>query len=324
MKAIKQLKYGSFDELKLKEVPKPDPAENEILIRVKASSVNFGNMAVVGGKPLISRFWSGLLKPKQQIPGSDVSGVVEKVGKNVTQFYPGDEVYGDLFSYKCGAYAEYALATENLVILKPTNISFEEAAAIPQSGLVALQALFNKGQIQPGYKVLIYGASSGNGTFAVQIAKSFGAEVTAVCSTGNIELVKSLGADYVIDYKKEDFLNYDRKYNLILGMSGYRSIYDYKNALTDEGIYVSVGGDMKQVNEGMMLGPLLSINSKKTLTFLYQRPSQKDLLFMKEMIESGKIKPVVDRTFLLEETAEALKYYSLGHSKGKVIIQVNY
>jgi NADPH:quinone reductase-like Zn-dependent oxidoreductase len=320
MQAINYTKYGPLNVLKLEEVRKPVPGNEEVLVRILASSVNFGNVALVKGEPFVSRFWSGLIKPKYTNPGSDISGVVEEVGKEVTRFKPGDEVIGDLVGCGLGAYAQYVACPESVLAMKPANISHEQAASVPQSALVALQGLRNKGNIQPGQKVLIYGASGGNGTFAVQVAKAFGAEVTGVCSTKNMELVRSIGADHVIDYTREDLFSQGGGYDLILSTAGYQSIYDYKRALGPRGTYVSAGGAMKQVNQGMLLGPLLSIKGGKKLTFLYQRTSQEDLFTMKELIEAGKVMPVIDRIYPLEDTIYAMEYYSKGRSRGKVII----
>jgi NADPH:quinone reductase-like Zn-dependent oxidoreductase len=323
MKAIVYKKYGSLDVLNLEEIPKPTPGDDEVLVEVFASSVNFGDLALVKGEPFIARLWSGLLKPKHQIPGGDIAGRVEAVGGNVKQFKPGDEVFGDISGFGFGGYAEYVSAPENALALKPAGSTFEEAAAVPQAALVALQGLRDKGRIQPGQKVLINGASGGNGTFAVQIAKSFGAEVTGVCGTSNLGMVRSIGADHVIDYTREDFAATGRLYDLILATAGYRSISDYKRALSPKGIYVSAGGSMAQVFQGLLLGPWMSIIGTRKLTHLYHRPSRDDLLFMKELLETGKVKPVIDRRFPLNEAAEAFRYYGEGHSRGKVVITVS-
>jgi NADPH:quinone reductase-like Zn-dependent oxidoreductase len=324
MKAIVCPAYGSLDVLSFEEVEKPVPGDDDVLVQVHASSVNFGNLALVKGEPFISRLWSGLSKPKDPIPGGDVAGRVEAVGKNVTQFKPGDEVYGDTSSCGFGAFAEYVAAPQDTFALKPANVSFEEAAAVPQAALVALQGLRDKGQIQPGQRVLINGASGGNGTFAVQIAKAFETEVTAVCSTRNVELVRSIGADHVIDYTQEDFAENEGQYDLILATGGDRAIADYKRALSPTGTYVSAGGSMRQIFQGLLLGPFVSMGGDKTLTNLYHRPNQDDLVFMKELIEGGKVKSVIDRRYPLSEAAEALRYYAEGRSQGKVVITVEH
>jgi len=322
MKAIVFTKYGSLDVLKLQEVQKPTPSDDQVLVQVHASSVNFANLAHVRGQPFVARLWSGFLKPKHKIPGGDIAGRVETVGKNVTQFQPGDEVFGDLADRGFGAFAEYVPVSENSIALKPANMTFEEAAAVPQAGVVALQGLRNMGQIQPGQKVLIVGASGGNGTFAVQIAKAFEAEVTGVCSTRNVDLVRSLGADHVIDYTKQDFATSGQHYDLILSTAGYRSVFDYKRALSPQGTYVSAGGSMAQVYQGMFLGPLISMRGDKKLTYLYARQNQQDLVFLKELIEAEKVKAVIDRRYPLSEAPEALRYYGEGHSRGKVVVTV--
>ena len=322
MKAIVCTKYGPLDVLSFEEVQKPTPGDDEVLVQVFASSVNYGNVALVKGEPFMSRLWSGLSKPKDPIPGGDVAGRVEAVGKNVTQLQPGDEVYGDTSSCGFGAFAEYVAAPANMFALKPANVSFEEAAAVPQAALVALQGLRDKGQIQAGQKVLINGASGGNGTFAVQIAKAYGTEVTAVCSTRNVEMVRAIGADHVIDYTQENFAENEGQYDLIFATGGDRPISDYKRALSPSGTYVSAGGSMKQVFQGMLLGPFMSMGGSQTLTSLYQRPNQDDLVFMKGLIEDGKVKPVIDKSYPLSEAADALRYYAEGHSQGKVVITV--
>ncbi|MFC1972426.1 NAD(P)-dependent alcohol dehydrogenase [Chloroflexota bacterium] len=319
MKAIVCTNYGPPDTLKLEEVPKPTPGDDQVLVKVHAASINYSTMALVTGKPsLIRLMGGGLLKPKIRIPGAEVAGQVESVGRNVKQFQPGDEVFGDLSMFGRGAFAEYVAAPENALALKPTVITFEEAAAVPETALVALQGLRDKGQIQPKQKVLINGSSGGIGTFAVQIAKYFGAEVTGVCSTSNLDLVRSLGADHVIDYTKEDFTRNGQSYDLILATVGYRSIFDFRRALSPRGIYVVTGGSLAQVFQPMLLGPLVSGNKK--MTNLVLKLNQGDLVFMKELIEAGKVKPVIDRCYPLSEIAEALRYYGEGHAKGKVVV----
>jgi NADPH:quinone reductase-like Zn-dependent oxidoreductase len=322
MRAVTYYEYGPPDILKIEEVPEPVPKENEVLVKVQAASINFANPALVRGKPFIIRMMvGGLTKPKYNIPGSDLAGTVESVGPNVTEFKPGDEVYGDLSSSGFGTYAEYAVAPVNMLANKPSNLTFEEAAVVPQSGLVALQGL-RKGNIKKGQKVLIVGASAGNGTFAVQIAKAFEAEVTGVCSTKNIDLVRSIGADKVIDYTKENFTESGELYDLIFATAGYRSILDYKKALKSGGIYVMAGGKMSQVCQAL-IGPLFAIGSGKTLTNLSQHQDRDDLACMAELIESGKVKPVIDTVYPLDQVSEAFKHYETGRSRGKIVISVN-
>jgi NADPH:quinone reductase-like Zn-dependent oxidoreductase len=319
MKAIVYEKYGPPDVLELKEVEKPAPKDDEVLIRVHAASVTFGDLAAVKGEPFMVRLSLGLREPKFKIPGKDLAGRVEAVGAKVKEFKPGDEVFGDISECGWGAYAEYVAVPESAIVLKPTNISFQQAAAAPESAVVALQGLRDKGHIQPGQKVLIYGASGGIGTFAVQIAKSFGAEVTGVCSTRNLELVRSIGAEHVIDYTKEDFAHNGKRYDLILATAGYRSIFDYQRALSPKGNYVATGGSMAQVFQPMLLGPWLSTGGRK-MSNLAMKPNKKDLTFIKELIEAGKVTPVIDKSFPLSELPEALRYYGEGHSRGKVVI----
>jgi len=322
MKAIIQRNYGSFDVLEYGDVEKPTPRDDEVLVKVHATAINFGNMVLVTGKPFLTRLESGLPRPKHLNSGSDVAGVVESVGKNVTMFKPGDAVFGDNLQSGAGTYAEYVCAPENELALKPANITFEEAAAAPQAAMVALQGLRNVGRIQAGQKVLITGASGGNGTYAVQIAKAFGAEVTAVCSTRNIELVRSLGADQVIDYTQEDFSQNGQQYDLIIAMGGYRSLSDYERVLAPEGIFVWAGGKLKGLFETMMFGSWTAKKGKKKMTNLSHQQSQDDLVYITELMESGKVRSVIDRCFPLEETADAFRHYQAGHMQGKVIIRV--
>ncbi len=325
MKAIVCTKFG-LDGLKLEEIEKPDPKDNEVLVKIHASSVNYNILAYMSGKPVFARLMGiGLLKPKVKIPGGDIAGRVEAVGRNVKQFKPGDEVFGNLDGCGFGAFAEYVAVPENVLAFKPVNVSFEEAAAAVQAASVALQGL-RKGKIEAGQKVLIYGASGGIGTFAVQIAKSFGAEVTGVCSTKNLDFVRSIGADHVIDYTKEDFTKNGQHYDLIIATAGYRSIFDYKRALSPEGIYVMVGGSMRgekamaQIYQAWFLGPLLSMTGSKKLRILSAAPNKQDLVFIKELMEAGKIKTFIDRRYPLSEVADALRYYEDRHARGKVVI----
>ncbi len=283
--------------------------------------MNYNTLLFVKGEPFIGRIFTGLFKPKLQTPGNDIAGRVEAVGINVKQFKQGDEVYGDLSECGFGAFAEYVSVPENALALKPVNVSFEEAAAVPEAALVALQAIRDSGQIRTRQNVLIYGASGGIGTFAVQIAKYFGVEVTAVCSTRNLDLVRSLGADHVIDYTQEDFTKNGHHYDLILATAGYRSIFDYKRALSPGGIYVVTGGTMTQIFQGMLMGPLISMTGGKKLSSMTVKPN-KDLVFMKELIETGKVKPVIDSSYSFNKTAEALQYYGEGRARGKVVITV--
>lgn len=321
MKAVVCNHYGPPGALALEEVPMPVPKNDEVLVNVHAASVTFSSLALVSGRPFIARLaGAGLVKPKNRIPGSDIAGRVEAVGRNVTKFVPGDEVFGDLSGCGRGGFAEYVCAPEHALAKKPGNISFEEAAAVPEAALVALQALRDKGQIRKGQKVLIYGASGGIGSFAVQIARYFGAEVTGVCSAGNADLVRSIGADHIIDYTTEDFTKNGQQYDLILATAGYRSIFDYRRSLGPGGIYVATGGAMAQIFQGILLGPFLSTGGKRMGSMLVE--PNRDLDFMREIIEAGRVKPVIDRCYPLHLTAEALQYYGKGHARGKVVITV--
>ncbi|MFL7838371.1 MAG: NAD(P)-dependent alcohol dehydrogenase [Candidatus Promineifilaceae bacterium] len=322
MKAVVYEEYGSPDVLELKEVEKPTLNDDEVLIKIYAAAVTAGDAIVLEGKPFVTRFATGLQKPKNTIPGKEMAGRVEAVGGNVTQFQPGDEVYGDLSVAGWGALAEYAAVPENAVALKPANLTFEQAAAVPESAVVALQALRDKGKIQPGQKVLVNGASGGVGSYAVQIAKAFGAEVTAVCSSRNIDMVRSLGADYVIDYTQEDFTQNGKQYDLILAVNGYHPISAYRRALSPEGIYVASGGSMAQSLQATMIGPFISMTGSKKMGGMLVKPNQNDLVFLKELLETGKVIPVIDRCYPLSEVADAFRYISEGHAKGKVVIVV--
>ncbi len=321
MKAIVYAQYGSPDVLQLKEVARPAPKEDEVLIRVHAASVNAADWHYLRGAPFLFRLETGFPKPKNTFLGADVAGRVEAVGRNVTQFQPGDEVFGDLSESGRGTFAEYVCASENALALKPANISFEEAAAVPMAAVVALQGL-RAGKIQRGQKVLVNGASGGVGTFAVQIAKAFGAEVTAVCSTMKLDLVRSIGADHVIDYTQEDFTRNRQQYDLILAVNGYRSISDYKRALSPTGTYVMSGGDTAQMMEAMFLGPWMSRKGSRKMGNLAAKPNQKDLIFVKELLETGKVVPVIDRCYPLREVASAIRYLEEGHAQGKIVITV--
>lgn len=320
MRAIITNKYGSPDVIDLREVKNPIPNDDQVLVKIYAASLNYGNLVLLKGKPFLARFAFGLSKPKYIIPGGDISGRIESVGKNVKHFKPGDEVFGDLSGCGWGGFAEYVTVSEHSLVLKPSNISFAEAAAVPMAATTALQSLRDKGKIKSGQKVLINGASGGVGTFAVQIAKSFGAEVTGVCSTRNLDIVKSIGADNVIDYTTEDFTKNTENYDLILAVNGYHPISAYKRSLSPNGNYVMVGGSGVQLTQAMILGPLLSMTGSKKLGSFLQRPNQNDLIFIKELLEAGKIKPVIDRYYKLSEVPNAFRYFEEGHTQGKIVI----
>ena len=321
MKAIVQTRYGSPDVLQLTELAKPTPADNEVLIKIYAASVNPVDLHLMRGKPFFLRIMGGGLRaPKRKVPGHDIAGRVESVGKNVTQFKPGDEVFG-----ACrGAFAEYGCAKEDNLAPKPANSSFEDAAALPVAALTALQGLRDKGRIRPGRKVLIDGASGGVGTFAIQIAKSFGAEVTAVCSTGKIDTARSLGADHIIDYTREDFTKSGQHYDLILAANGHHSIFDYRRALTPDGIFVMAGGGGVQALQTGLLGPLLSRIGRKKMRFFLAKINQKDLVVLKDLMEARKVAPVIDRRYQLSRAAEAVRYLAQGHARGKIILTIEH
>jgi NADPH:quinone reductase-like Zn-dependent oxidoreductase len=323
MKAMIATQYGSTDVLRLAEVEKPMPQDNQVLVEVHAVAVNAGDILLLSGKPFLVRLMGyGLLKPKNQILGAAVAGRVEAVGPNVRQFQPGDEVFGDLSDSGHGGFAEYVCASEEAWVLKPSRLSFEEAAAVPVAAVTALQGLRNKTQIQPGQKVLIYGASGGVGTFAVQIAKAFGAEVTAVCSTRHVDIMRSLGADHIIDYTQQDFSQNGQRYDLILAANGDVSISDYRRALTPTGTYVMSGGSNKQLMQAMLLGAWISRNGSQKMSNLMAKPNRQDLAFLSELLESGKVVPVIDRCYPLDQGIEAVRYLEAGHAQGKVVISV--
>ncbi len=318
MKAMVYTKYGSPDVIHPKDVEKPTPKDDEVLVKIHAASVNAYDWHFLTADIFLIRLMGGgLLKPKDTRLGADIAGRVEAVGRNVKQFRPDDEVFGDISH---GGFAEYVCAPESRLALKPANLSFEEAAAVPMAALTALQGLRDTGQIQPGQKVLINGASGGVGTFAVQIAKSFGAEVTAVCSPRNLDQARSIGADQVIDYTREDFTQNGQQYDLILAANGYHSLSAYKRALTSKGIYVMAGGKPGQIFQAMLLGSWMSETGGKRMGGVSAKIDQKDLGLIKELIEAGKVKPIIDRRYPLSEAAEALRYLGTGHARGKVVI----
>jgi NADPH:quinone reductase-like Zn-dependent oxidoreductase len=325
MKAIVYCDYGVAN-LKLEEIEKPTPADDQLLVRVRAASVNPLDWHFIEGTPKIMRAMGvGLRKPKDTRLGVDYAGTVEAVGKNVTQFKPGDEVFGG----KTGAFAEYVCArADRAVALKPAGITFEQAASVPIAAITALQGLRDKGKVQAGQKVLINGASGGVGTFAVQIAKSFGAEVTGVCSTRNLDMVRSLGADQVIDYTKEDFTKGEQRYDVILDNVPNHSLSECRRILTPKGKYVMIGGGGP--NEGRLIGPfgrvihtlLLSPFISQQMGMMLAELNQKDLTILADMMQAGTVKPVIDRTYPLSQIADAIRYLEQGHARGKVIITV--
>lgn len=320
MKAIVREIYGSPDVLRLADVPTPTIGDGGVMVRVHAASANAGDWHLLRGTPLPFRLVAGLIKPKYKIIGNDIAGTVEAVGRNVTEFKSGDEVFGEVSRCGFGAYAEYVVAREDALALKPADLSFEEAAAVPTSGCTALQGL-RKGQIQSAQNVLIHGAAGGVGTFAVQIAKALGAEVTAVCSTKNTEMIHSIGADHVLDYTRADFANSGQKFDLILAVNGDRSICDYRRALAPTGRYVMSGGSNRQLRDALFLGPLLSIGGQK-LGNLLAKPNQSDLLVLKDLVETGKVRPVLERCYQLSEVPEAIRHLETRHASGKLVVAI--
>ena len=320
LKAIVFTKYGTPDVLELKEIDKPIPKEDEVLVKVYAVSINDWDIGLLQGGDIINRLINGLFKPKIQILGSDIAGRIEAVGKNVKKFQPGDEVYGDL-SGSWGGFAEYVCALENKLTLKPAGMSFEEAASIPQAAMLAIQGLLDKGQIQSGQKLLINGAGGGVGTFAIQIAKLFGVEVTGVDSLEKLAMMRSMGYDHVINYKHVDFTKNGQRYDLILDVKTNRSVFDYTRALNRNGIYVIVGGSLVRLLQALFLGPWISIISKKKICFVALK-SNKDLESMNELFEAGKVKPIIDGHYQIDEVPKAMRLFSEGTHKGKVVITV--
>jgi len=324
MKAIVRERYGPPDVLELRDVERPAIDDDSILVRVRAASINAYDWHMMRGRPSLVRIVAGLRKPKSSAMGVDVAGQVEAVGKNVTQFRPGDEVFGS----RSGSLAEYVRGTsQSFLVPKPARLTFEQAAAVPMAGTTALQGLRDKGQIRPGQKVLINGASGGVGTFAVQIAKAFGAHVTAVCSTGNLEQARSLGADEVIDYTKEDFTRSGKRYDVILDVAASGPLSSRRRVLEPSGILVGVGSadsryGMTSLLAGLVETAVLSRFGKQKMPFFLAKNSKEDLMVLTELIETGKIRPVIDRTYPLRETAEAIRYLEAGHARAKVVITV--
>jgi len=318
MKAVVAPKYGSPDVLQLSEVEKPTLEDDRVLVRVHAASVNAMDWHLLRGKPFLVRLMGfGLLRPKHRILGGDFAGRVEAVGERETRFHPGDDVFGN----QLGSFAEYVSARRERLTSKPANISFEAAAAVPVAAVTALQGLRDKGQIRPGQKVLIVGASGGVGTFAVQIAKSFGAEVTAVCSTGNVDRVRSLGADRTIDYTREDFARSADKYDLILVVNGQRRLSSYKRALRPNGRCVMIGGgSLSQLMGGGLLWPFLSGGKGSKYGGIMANVTTEDLDFLRPLLETGKVVPVVEKRYTLNQVPEAIKYVEAGHARGKSVI----
>ena len=321
MKAIVHDRYGSPDVLELQEVEKPNVTDDGVLVRVRAASVNPADWYGMTGLPYVGRALMGLFKPKQRVLGVDFAGTVEAVGEDITEFRPGDDVFGG----RSGSFAEY-VCVRNAVVLKPANVTFEQAAAVPIAALTALQGLRDKGQVQPGHKVLINGASGGVGTFAVQIAKALGAEVTGVCSTRNVDLVRSIGADHVVDYTREDFTRNDRRYDLMLDVAGSRSWSECKRVLNPQATLVIVGAP----KGNRLIGPLshivkvrlAALRSSQRVVFFIAKVNKADMEVLQELLEAGKVTPVIDRRYELSEVADAFRYLGEGHAQGKIVITV--
>jgi NADPH:quinone reductase-like Zn-dependent oxidoreductase len=319
MQAIVQDTYGSTEVLQSRDIDKPEIGDTEVLVRVHAASVHVGDWILMTGSPFVMRLATGLLKPKNPVPGTDVAGTVEAVGKDVKHLRPGDEVFG----WAAGAFAEYAHADENQFVKKPADLTFEQASAIGVSASTALQLLRDDGKVRPGQKVLINGASGGVGTFAVQIAKAFGAEVTGVSSTGNLDLVSSIGADHVIDYTREDFTTGTERYDLILDNVGNHSMAQTRRALTPRGTLISNGGGHEDGKLGRTVRAMLaSMLVKQQASPTVKSQNRDDLVALKGLVEAGKVTPVIDRTYLLIETPEAIGHVAAGHARGTVVIAV--
>ena len=324
MKAILTTEHGRpLDVLQLRQVPTPEPSEAEVLVRLFASSVNPLDDFSIRGPLFFVPKLGRLLKPTHRIAGADYAGIIESTGPGVNQFRPGDAVFGASFTRKGqGGFAEYVCAREDALAPKPTNLSFEQAAAVPVAAITALQALRDHGGVQPGQNVLIDGASGGVGTFAIQIAKSFGANVTAVCSTRNLELARSLGANHVIDYTRVNFTRNGLRYDLIVGVNAHHSIFDYRRALSPNGTFVLVGGELARMLQAISLKPLLSMIGSKKMRFFIAKVNPTDLMVLKDLLEAGKVVPIIDRQYPLDEVAGAIRYRGEGHAQGKVVISI--
>jgi NADPH:quinone reductase-like Zn-dependent oxidoreductase len=318
MKAIVYEHYGSPDVLRLTEVKKPAPKDDEVLIKIHAVSVNGSDKENLIGKPLYARI-GGLFKPVNQILGSDIAGQVEAVGKDNTEFKAGDEVFGEIPGYR-GGFAEYVCTHGKTLALKPASLTFEEAAAIPQAGVIALQGIRDKGQVKPGQKVLINGAGGSAGSFAIQLAKLYGAEVTGVDNGGKFDFMRSLGADHVIDYQREDFTKSGKQYDLMLDLIAHRSVFACQRALRPNGTYFFVGGSVAVLFQVLLLGLLIKRTATKNIRVLAVPQNRKDLIAITKLCEAGKIVPVIDRRYSLSEVPEALRYVGEGYAKGKVVI----
>jgi NADPH:quinone reductase-like Zn-dependent oxidoreductase len=320
MKAVVYTRYGPPDVLRFTDVERPAPKDNEVLVKVHAVSLNASDWEVLWGKPLYSRIL-GPFRPRHHILGSDIAGWVEAAGRDTTLFQPGDEVFADILSYM-GGFAEYVCAPESALARMPAGMTFEEAAALPQAGAIALQGIRDKGRVQPGQKVLINGAGGGSGMYAVQLAKLHGAEVTGVDNAEKLEFMRSLGADHVIDYTREDFIRNGRTYDLILDLAAHRSAFAYKGSLMRGGRYLYVGGSVATLLQVLLIGPLIGRAQNKKIGLLAVRLGAQHLAPLVELCQAGKIATVIDRRYRLSEVPEALRYLGEGHNKGKVVVIV--
>ena len=322
MKAIVRHEYGSPDVLELEEIEKPKVGDDDVLVKVHAASANASDVELLTAHPLYVRLVGfGSWRPKIPILGSDIAGRVEAVGRNVTRFQPDDEVLADTFHHGLAGFAEYVSIPESaLLVHKPEGLTFETAAAIPQAAVIALQGIRDEGRVQAGHQVLINGAGGGAGTFAVQLAKSLGAEVTAVDRGSKADMLRSIGADHVVDFRREDFTDLGRRYDLILDLAAHRSILDHKRVLSPNGVYAMVGGGMGSILQALFLGPWISKTGNKKMGLLAVKPNKKDLTYVTELVAEGKLEPVIDRRYPLSEAAEGLRYLGAGHARGKVVI----
>jgi len=322
MKAIVRYTYGSPDVLRLVDVPTPTPRDDEVLVQIEATSINAADWRMLRADPFLARLDLGLLRPRNRILGFDIAGRVAAVGRAVRQLAPGDEVFGNLFDLRGGAFAEYAAVPERLLVRKPANLSFAQAAAVPMAAVTALRGLRETKPVQPGQQVLINGASGGVGTFAIQIAKALGAEVTAVVGSRNVDLARQLGADLVLDHTREDFTQRDERYDLILAVNGYQPITAYRKTLRPGGAYVMAGGSTAQMLQTLLLGPWMSKKGGPRMAVLESKPSAADLAVVKAMLEAGTVTPVIDRTFTLGQVPDAIRHLEQGHPRGKVVVAV--
>jgi NADPH:quinone reductase-like Zn-dependent oxidoreductase len=323
MKAFVRDTYGSPDVLELRDVARPVIGDDGVLVRIRASSLNQADLDYLYGRPFLTRMGTGLRKPRNRGLGLDVAGQVEAVGSGVRAFRPGDEVFGDLTQFGYGAFAEYAGAPERAWAHKPAAMTFEEAATVPQAAILALQGVQGRGRIKPGDQVLVNGASGNVGPFAVQIAKSFGAEVTGVCSAGKMDLARSIGADHVIDYAREDVIRGDHRYDCIVDVVGNRSILEWRRVLKPGGVYATAGGPTARIFEALLLGPLMRLIGNRKMGLLWWKPfKQEDVAILRELIETGRIKPVIDRSFPLHEVPQALRYLQEKRAVGKIVVTV--